>query len=167
VELREALLEAFSAASQTRERYEVFAARAEAQRFPQIARLFRAAARGESLHAQRHLKAAREVGAVEANLRTALYLEGVDVERRYPSHRQLAARAGNRRAEQAFEFAEGANRAQRDLFETAVASAAQGRDLPPAEYLLCRVCGYLQEGAPPPEFCPVCGSPAQVFAPVL
>lgn len=165
--LRRALLESFAAASQTRERYEVFAARADAQHLPQLARLFRAASRGEALHAQRHLKAAREVGPAGRNLEAALALEKEDVGQRYPRYRELAARVGNRRAEQAFEFAEGANLMHWQLFQEALRSIAEGGDVPAQEYLLCKVCGYLEVGATPPAFCPVCGSPAEVFSPVM
>jgi len=30
----------------------------------------------------------------------------------------------------------------------------------------CRVCGYIHEGTEPPDECPVCGAPKEMFDPV-
>jgi rubrerythrin len=163
--LRRALWDSFAAESQARERYAVYAVRAESQGYPQIARLLRAVTRAEELHAQRQLKAVRGVAGVAENLAAALKAEAEDV-RRYAEARALAHAVGNRRAEQAFEFAEGVDRVHGRLLGQALTAAEAGRDLEEQPYLLCKVCGYLEVGERPPESCPVCGSPAVVFSPV-
>lgn len=162
-ELEDALWEAFGTESQDRQRYAVFAQRAAAQGFPQLAHLFRAVSIGEELHAQRHLKAARGVAGVAENLRQAVAAEEAAVAGRYPLYLERARAARNRRAERAFEYARGSDLAHLSELREAVRGVEAGRDLAPAEYLVCKVCGYLQVGAPPPDFCPVCGSPAEVF----
>jgi rubrerythrin len=164
-DLQQALEQSFAAESQGRERYAVFAARALAQGFPEIAHLLRVITRGEELHAQRHLKAARGVGKVADNLRLAVENERADVER-YSEAKELARAASNRRAEQAFEFAEGVDLVHGRLLEEALEAAESGQDLQARTYLLCKVCGYVELGDRPPDFCPVCGSPAEVFSPV-
>jgi rubrerythrin len=160
--LRRALLAAFAQDSQAALRYGMYAERAQAQGLPQLARLWRALASGEEIHAKRRLKAARALGGSAANLEAGLALEArqAALARRGAA---LAREAGHRLAEQAFAWAEGTDRRHAELLEAVRAAVAHGGDAPPGDLLLCRVCGYLHEGPEPPDVCPVCGSPARAF----
>ncbi len=57
----ENLIAAFNGESQASQRYLAFAKKADQEGYPQIARLFRAAAAAESVHAGNHLRAAEGV----------------------------------------------------------------------------------------------------------
>jgi len=66
------LLEAFAGESQANRRYLAFAAKAEQEGYPQVARLFRAAAEAETIHALNHLRALKGIKSTKENLEEAI-----------------------------------------------------------------------------------------------
>ena len=63
---------AFAGESQANRKYLAFAAKAEAEGFPQIAKLFRAAAAAETVHAFAHLRVMKGVADTKQNLQAAI-----------------------------------------------------------------------------------------------
>jgi len=76
---------AFAGESQANRKYLAFAAKAEAEGRPQIARLFRAAAAAETVHAHAHLRVMKGVGDTRQNLRAAIEGEGYEFREMYPA----------------------------------------------------------------------------------
>ena len=71
---------AFAGESQANRKYLAFAAKAEAEGFPQIARLFRAAAAAETVHALAHLRVMKGVADTKQNLQAAIDGEEIRVQ---------------------------------------------------------------------------------------
>ncbi len=59
------LKEAFAGESQANRKYLAYAAKAEQEGYPQAARLFRAAAEAETVHAHNHLKALKAINSTK------------------------------------------------------------------------------------------------------
>ena len=68
----EHLRDAFAGESQANRRYLAFAAAADKEGFPQVAKLFRAVAEAETIHAHNHLKALKGVRSTKENLSEAI-----------------------------------------------------------------------------------------------
>ena len=66
------LLEAFAGESQANHRYLAFAQQAEKEGYHQVAKLFRAAAEAETVHAHAHLRALKGVRSTAENLKEAI-----------------------------------------------------------------------------------------------
>ena len=69
------LQEAFAGESQANRRYLFFAEKAEKEGHPRIARLFRAAAESETVHARNHLRAMGGIKSTKENLEAAAIRE--------------------------------------------------------------------------------------------
>ena len=66
------LMEAFAGESQANRKYLAFAKQAEKEGYPQVAKLFRAAAEAETVHAHAHLRAAGGIKTTAENLKSAI-----------------------------------------------------------------------------------------------
>ena len=73
----ENLAAAFAGESQANRKYLAFAAKADKDGFPQVAKLFRAAAEAETVHAHAHLKAMGGINTTLENLEEAVAGEAV------------------------------------------------------------------------------------------
>ncbi|MBN2809149.1 MAG: rubrerythrin family protein [Deltaproteobacteria bacterium] len=158
----ENLQAAFAGESQANRKYLAFAGRAEADGFSQIARLFRAAAAAETVHALAHLKAMDGVGDTGANLREAVAGESHEFSDMYPGFIETAKAEGNKIALRMFEWANTVEEIHCGLYQEALASYDKGGDLPEADIWVCSVCGNTVAGDCP-ERCSVCGVPAAKF----
>ncbi|NDY43018.1 rubrerythrin family protein [Dissulfurirhabdus thermomarina] len=156
------LLEAFAGESQANRRYLAFAAQAEKEGYPQIARLFRAAAEAETVHAHAHLRALKAVKDTAANLKEAIEGETHEFTEMYPRMIEEAKAEGEKAAERSFTFANEVEKVHADLYRKALEKMG---DLEETDYYVCSVCGYTAEGAPPAK-CPVCGAAAKAFSKV-
>ena len=159
---QENLQAAFAGESQANRMYLAFAAKAEADGRPQIAKLFRAAAAAETVHAHAHLRVMKGVGDTKANLQAAIAGETHEFEHMYPEFIQEAEAEGNRPAVVSFRNAMTVEKIHADLYTQAAQSLAGGQDLPSASIHVCDVCGNTVLGAVPDK-CPVCGAPATKF----
>src|SRR5512146_3215144 len=101
----EDLAAAFAGESQARNKYIAFAKKAEEDGFPQAARLFRAAAQAEFVHAQNHFKAMGEIKTTAENLQAAINGENYEVVTMYPPFIEDAKADGAKRAQTSFEWA--------------------------------------------------------------
>ena len=154
--------EAFGGESQANRRYLFYADRAEKDGYPQVARLFRAVADAETVHARNHLNAIDGIGSTKDNLFAASLGEEQEYTKMYPGFIQTAAREENERARRTFEWANRVEEIHHGYFEEALMAVREGRPLEDKQYFVCQVCGNTVIGEPP-EKCAVCGAPADVF----
>ncbi len=157
------LAAAFAGESQANQKYLAFAKKAQADGFPMIARLFRAAAAAESVHAGNHFGVMDGVGETLANLNAARAGENEEVESMYPGFIDQARDEGKQDAEETFDYAFQVEKIHRDFYGEAITRLEEkGKDLRPTLMFVCRGCGNTVKGQPPEE-CPICGAPQHWF----
>lgn len=156
------LKEAFAGESQANRRYLAYGEKAEAEGFPGVAKLFRAVAAAETVHALAHLKAMNGVASTADNLREAMAGEKYEFTEMYPPMLARAEAEGNRKAARSMRFALAVEGVHWDLFEAALAAVAEGKDLVDPTLRICPVCGHTVIGEAP-EACPVCGAKGSHF----
>ena len=158
----ENLKEAFSGESQANRRYLAFAKKADAEGFPQIARLFRAVAAAETIHAHAHLRALNGVGSTMENLAAALAGEAHEFQKMYPGFVQDAMAEAQQAALRSFKGAMAVEETHHKLYSEAAAAVKDAKDLPEAAIHVCEVCGHTVIGEAPDK-CPVCGVKKEKF----
>ena len=150
----EFLKAAFAGESQTNRRYLAFALRAEQEGHSQTARLFRAAAEAETVHARNYLKALKGVQSTRENLQEAISVERRASESLIPEMVETAKAEGNKEAEDFFRYAMESERIHAELFQKL--TDALGSSGESYFYYVCPVCGHTAEKSPP-GICPICG----------
>jgi rubrerythrin len=155
----ENLQEAFAGESQANRRYLAFAQKAEQEGYSQIARLFRAAAAAETVHAHNHLKVLKGVKSTAENLQEAIEGETSEFREMYPRMIAAAQAEGNKEAERTFNFANAVEKVHAALFQKALKNLA---DKKMGDIYVCSICGYTVEGEAP-ENCPVCKAVKKFF----
>jgi rubrerythrin len=158
----ENLKAAFAGESQANRRYLAFAKAAEKEGKKGLAKLFRAAAEGETIHALNHFRAMGGVKSSLENLKSAIEGEGYEIEKMYPQFIDEAKKEGKEEAAKSFDWANKVEKIHENLFKQALAKLEKGEDIEEKEYFVCKECGYLAVGKAP-EKCPVCGSPKKDF----
>lgn len=154
------LLEAFAGESQANRKYLAFAEKADQEGHPAVARLFRAAAAAETVHAHAHLRALGGIGATADNLREAHGGETHEFVAMYPPMIEAAAAAGFEAAQRSFRFANAVEKIHAALYQKALEQLGKN---PLVDYYVCKVCGNTIEGAPHGP-CAVCQAlPAAFF----
>jgi rubrerythrin len=153
------LMEAFAGESQANRRYLAFAKQAEKEGYPQVAKLFRAAAEAETVHAHAHLRALKGIRSTAENLKEAISGETHECNIMYPAMISTAIVEGNKEAERSFKYANEVEKVHADLFEKALANLDKQAEV---DYSVCSVCGYTWE-IEPPEKCQLCGTKAKQF----
>jgi rubrerythrin len=156
----DALKESFAGESQANRKYLAFAAKADQEGFPQAARLFRAAADAETIHAHNHLRALKAVRSTRENLGEALAGETHEFKSMYPAMIESARAEGNKEAERSFHFANEVEKIHAALYEELLAGLGNAGEVYP--YYVCPVCGFTA-GREAPEACPVCGAKGKMF----
>ena len=156
------LQEAFAGESQANRKYLAFAKKAEAEGRPQIAKLFRAAAEAETVHAHAHFNVMKGVGSTVENLKAAIAGEGYESQKMYPPFLTAAEAEKNRPAVATFKNALAVEKTHHKLYSEALAVLLAGKDLPAAGIYVCPVCGHTVVGDAPDE-CPVCGATKDKF----
>jgi rubrerythrin len=161
---QENLAVAFAGESQANRKYLAFAQAADKEGFGQIARLFRAAADAETIHAHAHLRNMGGVGTTLENLKAAVAGETYEYTEMYPPMVEQAKAEGHR-AKTMLGFANEAEKVHARLFGEALAALESGKDLSKMDVYLCPVCGDVEFGEPP-EKCPICGAPKSKYVKV-
>jgi len=156
------LAEAFAGESQANRRYLAFAQKAEEDGFPNIARLFRAAAESETIHAINHLKAMDGVKSTLENAEEAWQGEKEEFSGMYPMFMDQAKRDSNNDALKSFFWANEAEVTHGEFYEKAVNALKDGNDLELNDVYVCSVCGFTVEGDPPDK-CLTCGESKEKF----
>lgn len=156
---------AFAGESQANRKYLAFAKKAEGDGFPQVARLFRAAAAAETVHAHAHLRVMGGVKGTAENIQAAIDGEGYEFKTMYPGFLTDAQREGNRAAAISFENALAVEKIHHGLYSKALESVKAGKDLDKAPIFVCEVCGNTVVGKAPDK-CPICSAPKDKFTEV-
>ena len=159
---KENLEEAFAGESQANRKYLFFAEKADAGGNRQLARLFRAAAEAETVHARNHLRVLGEIKSDAENLQAAVDGESYEFTEMYPGFIGQARAEGNQKAENSFDLANKVEQIHHRLFQAALKDLEAGKTGNDAPYYVCQVCGNTVEGEAP-ERCPVCGAPRSQF----
>lgn len=156
------LRNAFAGESQANRRYLAFAQTAEEEGFTQVAKLFRAAAEAETVHALNHIRIIGEVKTTAENLNTAINGETFEYKKMYPEYLSTAKQEKNQQALWSFNIANQVEQVHAGLFTKAAKALKTGKDPSKADYYVCSVCGNTVENEPP-EKCPICGNPRTKF----
>lgn len=153
------LLDAFAGESQANRKYLAFAKKAEEEGYKQVAKLFRAAAEAETVHAHNHLKEVGGIKSTKENLDEAINGEKYEFQKMYPQMIEDAKSEGNDGALRSFNFANEVEKIHAELYRKALETLGKNPDV---DYYVCQVCGNTVEGNAPDE-CPICGAKKQAF----
>ena len=153
------LQEAFAGESQANRKYLAFAKQADRDGYTQAAKLFRAAAAAETIHAHAHLRALKAIGSTAENLTEAVEGETHEFMNMYPDMIKTAEEEGRKAAAKSFTFANEVEKVHAALYQKALDNL---ENMEECDYYVCSVCGHTHEKEAP-EKCPVCGANAQAF----
>ena len=155
----ENLMAAFAGESQANRKYLAYAKKADQEGLPQVAKLFRAAAEAETIHALTHLRTAKKIGGTADNLQDALAGETFEFTKMYPEMIKEVEAEGEKAIAQYMGFVNAVEEVHANLYKKAIANPS---GLPAVDYYICPVCGYTHEGTMT-DACPVCKAPAKNF----
>lgn len=158
----ENLKDAFAGESQANRRYLAFAEKAEKEGLMQAAKLFRAAAEAETIHALNHLRITGEIKSTIENLDAAVSGETLEFKEMYPKYLSIAKQEEKNQAAWSFDVANKVEQVHAGLFSKAVEALRNNKELTKIDYYVCSVCGNTVEGLAP-EKCPICGAPKTKF----
>jgi len=154
----EDLQAAFSGESQANRKYLAYAEKADKDGYPQAAKLFRAAAAAETVHAHNHFRAMGAVKSTAENLKDAIAGENYEAVTMYPDFLADAQAEGeNKKAIRSFEFALAVEKTHEALYTEMLDNLEESNEAEPVDYYVCEVCGHTHVGEAPDE-CPVCGA---------
>jgi rubrerythrin len=175
---KDALISAYGGESMAHMRYLVFADIAEKEGFPNVARLFKAIAYAEYVHARNHYKILKDLkegvkvsagapfgpGDTSKNLDLAIMGEVFEVEEMYPVYMEIAKFQNEREAVKSFRWALEAEKIHAELYREVKKYVDDNKDYPIKGYVwICPVCGHTYIGEEPPERCPICGVSGDKF----
>ena len=155
----ESLKDAFAGESQANRKYLAFAAKAGQEGYAQVARLFRAAAEAETVHAHAHLRVLGGVKGTRENLAEAVNGESFEFQKMYPGMIEDAKAEGNKSALMTFDYANQVEKVHANLYQKILDNLGKNEE---TDYSVCQVCGMTVEGDAPDK-CPVCGAPKSSF----
>ena len=153
------LMDAFAGESQANRKYLAFAKKADKEGHTQVAKLFRAAAEAETVHAHSHLRTLGEIKSTAENLAAAVSGETHEFKEMYPEMITEAEEEGNKNAVRSFRFANEVEKVHAELYQKAMDNLEAMAEV---DYYVCSVCGYTCE-VEPPEKCPVCNANQNAF----
>lgn len=163
---QENLRSAFAGESQANRKYLAFAKVAEKEGKMNLAKLFRAVAEGETVHALKHLDVLGETGGSVENLKVAIEGETYEIEKMYPQFISEAVEEENALAEMSFDKANEVEKRHQEIYSQALEKVKAGGDIDEKKYFVCSVCGYLADGEAP-DNCPICNAPKEKFSEVV
>jgi rubrerythrin len=158
----ENLKAAFAGESQANRMYLAFAKKAEAEGLTQVAKLFKAAAESETVHALNHLNVMGQVKSTAENLGTAVSGETYEFKSMYPQFIEDAKKEGNKKALQSFDYANKVEQIHANLYQKALDALKNNKELPKVDMHVCPVCGNTFEGNVP-DLCPICATSKEKF----
>jgi rubrerythrin len=159
----ESLKEAFAGESQANRKYLAFAKKADQEGYRQVAKLFRAAAEAETIHAHNHLRALKGIKSTKENVQEAINGETHEFKKMYPEMMEKAKAEKNNEAYETLHFANEVEKIHAVLYTKALENLGKNEEL---DYYLCPVCGNTVEKTPP-EKCPICNTPGKKFIKVV
>jgi len=140
-------------------RLKVYAQKAEAEGYKQMAKLFNVIAFSEEIHGARALRVLREIKSTEENLAASFESEKQVAEVAYDQFVKLAEAAGDKEALLQFSQSRDVEETHANLYKQAMSHFMEERE---TDYYVCKVCGYVADGVLPDE-CPVCGAKKEQF----
>jgi len=156
------IMAAFAGESQANRKYLFFANKAEEEGHKQVARLFRAAADAETIHARNHFKVAGEVKSTKENLQAAISGEDYEFNVMYPGFIKQAEAEKAADAKESFNLANQVEKIHHGLFSDFFSKVKNGETIKEQPIYVCQYCGNTIEGEAPDK-CPVCGRPKKIF----
>jgi len=154
----ENLMAAFAGESQANRKYLAYAKKAEKEGKLNAAKLFRAAAEAETIHALREYELAGKVGSTLDNLKDGIAGETYEYETMYPEFLKIAEAEGNKAAAMIFSSAMKAEESHAKLYKDAIENLDSTEEV---FYYLCPVCGNIEKYRP--EKCSICNVPGDKF----
>jgi len=158
----EKLKAAFAGESQANRRYLAYAKKADAEGYGQVAKLFRAAAAAETVHAHNHLRIDGGIGTTADNIGEAIEGETFEYTKMYPEYLEIARKEENKQAEWSFDIANQVEEIHAGYFTAALKAVKAGEALPDVDYYVCEVCGNTVEDEAPDK-CPICNAAKSQF----
>ncbi len=156
---KDLMLEAFLGEARAHFRLLFYAEKADEEGYPQIARLFRAIAEAERVHARNHAALLESVGSTEENLHAAFHSESFVNQVAYPGLLKEAWALEDKAAIWTLTAARNAEERHAKLYKMALQDMVADRM---TVYTVCGNCGWVEEGGPPPN-CPNCGRLGETF----
>lgn len=163
---KENLAAAFAGESQANRKYLAFAKKAEKDGYKMVAKLFRANAEAETLHAHAHLRVMKGIHATEENLEVAIAGEGHEFQTMYPEFIKLAEEEGEKAAIASFKNAMFAEEVHHGLYKQALEAVKSGKDVEEAQIHICSICGNTFMGEVP-DNCHICKAPKEKFTEII
>ncbi len=155
----EDLLNAFAGESQANRKYLAFAKKAEDEGYGQVAKLFRAAAEAETVHAHNHLRVMGGIKSTKENIQEAIEGETHEYTKMYPAMILQAEKEENKKAVNSFDMANKVESIHAGLYTKALDNPGNNESV---DYYVCQICGNTVENGAPDK-CHVCGAPASKF----
>ena len=152
----------FIAESQAHLRNLAFAMKAEQENYSHVARLFRAIAEAEAVHAFNHIRLLGAVSSTQDNLESAFERENL-ASSVYPHFIREANEENNAHVSTIFSYSRDVEKGHAKLYKKALEHMIAESE---TEYYVCQVCGYVSDGILPDE-CPICGAPRENFKKVV
>lgn len=156
---RENLYNSFTGESKAVVRLRAYAKKAEEEEYPAVAKLFRAVAESEYIHALNSLRLLGAIKDTETNLEESLAREEKIAQVSYDRFVQEAEQEGEKAAATLFSYARDVEERHAKLYER-VLQHLVADEVP--DYFVCQVCGYVADEVIP-EKCPICGAPEDKF----
>ncbi|MAH21343.1 MAG: Rubrerythrin-2 [Thaumarchaeota archaeon] len=157
--------------------YQTWGDKAEQEGFPNVARLFRAIARAETIHGTNHFRELKDevgdslcasmavfgLGNTSQNLQGSISGETFEITEMYPTYLETAKFQAEKGAQLSFHYALSAEKTHAALFQKAKQELDSAKkDVDPGLIQICEVCGWIHEGDIPDK-CPVCGAGKEKF----
>ncbi len=153
------LKDAFAGESQANRKYLAFAKTADEEGLKQIAKLFRAAAAAETVHAHSHLKVMGGINSTKENIQEAIEGETHEYTKMYPEMIMEAEKEGESKAVRSFDLANKVESLHASLYQKALDNLGNNE---PVDYYVCQVCGNTVENSAPDK-CHICGAAGSMF----
>ena len=154
------LKDAFAGESQANRKYLAFAKKADEEGFEQAAKLFRAAAAAETVHAHNHLKVMGGINSTKENIQEAIEGETHEFTKMYPEMIMEAEKEGNsQEAVRSFDLANKVESIHANMYQKALDNLCNNESV---DYYVCQVCGNTVENSSPDK-CRVCGAAGSMF----
>jgi len=168
------LQKAYQVESSAKVQFEAFASQADKEGFKSVATLFRAAAKSETIHADKHAVMIKKLGVAptwvagklevkttKENLEAAMQGKVTEKDTLYPGFIQQAKVDKHGGAEMSFMGASAAAGAQMEIFKKVLSRLDDWKSAGKT-FGVCTVCGFVVMG-PPPAKCPICSAPKDKF----
>jgi rubrerythrin len=158
---QENVYEAFVGEAKAHHRLMAFARKANDEGYDQVAKLFRAVAAAEGVHAERHLRLLGEalVKSTEENLQYSFEQETTVNQVYYPEFIREAEEEEEPAAAVTFKQARDVEEGHAALYKRALNAMLREET---HDYYVCQICGYVAEREPP-DRCPVCNAKREQF----